>query len=103
MAKKTPVAQPTEPQQPEERLQKESYSQFPLVKINFILMAVSAAMIILGFILIAGGGSETGEFNPEVFSATRIVVGPTLAFLGFVAMGAAIMWTGKKQKSDKDE
>lgn len=78
----------------------ESYVQFPLVKINFILMAIAGLMIVVGFLLIAGGGSETGEFNPEVFSARRVVVGPTIAFLGFVFMGVGIMWNGKKSRTE---
>lgn len=68
----------------------ESPSEFPLVKRNFIWMGVSALVIIAGFILMLGSGS-TEEFNPDIFSARRIVVGPTLAFLGFVAMGVSII------------
>ncbi len=79
-------------------IEKEKYTQFPLVKINFILMGCAALLIILGFILIAGGSTSDDTFNPEVFSTTRIVVGPTIAFLGFVAMGVGIMW----RKSKKD-
>lgn len=81
----------------------ESYVQFPLVKINFILMAIAGLMIVAGFLLIAGGGSENGEFNPEVFSVRRIVVGPTVAFLGFVFMGVGIMWNGKKSSAAKHD
>ncbi len=88
----------TPAEKPENQIEKESYKEFPLVKINFIMMAVSALAIVVGFILMSGGGSENGEFNPEVFSAARVVVGPTLAFLGFVAMGVAIMWPGRKKK-----
>lgn len=79
-------------------IEKEKYTQFPLVKINFILMGCAALLIVFGFILIAGGSSSDNSFNPEVFSTTRIVVGPTLAFLGFVAMGVGIMW--RKPKKD---
>lgn len=71
-------------------LQKESVNEFPLGRRNFIWMGVSAAVIIVGFLLILGSGS-TEEFNPDIFSARRIVVGPTLAFLGFVAMGVSII------------
>lgn len=80
-----------------EELDKESYVQLPLVKINFIIMGVAALMIVLGFIFISGGGTSDGQFNPEVFSARRVVVGPTIAFLGFIVMGAGIMWPGKKK------
>lgn len=86
----------------ENEISEERYSQFPLVKINFILMGVAALMIIVGFILISGGAPADAEtFNPEVFSARRIVVGPTITFLGFIFMGVAIMWPGKKKKSDE--
>lgn len=80
----------------------ERRSDFPLVKINFILMAIAAAMIIIGFALTSGGAAtDPTQFNPEVFSARRIIVGPTIAFLGFIFMGVAIMWPGRKHKSDK--
>lgn len=86
-------------------VEKEPYAQLPLVKINFILMGIAALMIIIGFLLIAGGApADAHTFNPEVFSTRRIVAGPTLAFLGFIFMGVAIMWpTPKKNKSDKAE
>ena len=53
----------------------------------------------LGFILMSGGGStvENG-FNPEIFSTRRIVVGPAVAFIGFVAMAIAIIIRPKKDK-----
>lgn len=71
---------------------------FPLGKTNFIIMAVSVAMIAIGFMLISGGATTDGEFNPEIFSARRIIVGPLIAFLGFIAMGVGIMWPTKAGK-----
>ena len=80
-------------------LQKEDSSQLPLVKINFIPMAIAALMIVLGFILISGGAPESADqFNPEVFSSRRIVVGPTITFLGFIFLGVGIMWPSGKKK-----
>jgi hypothetical protein len=38
-----------------------------------------------------GGSSTVEEFNPDIFSTRRIVVGPCIAFLGFVAMAVAII------------
>ncbi len=72
--------------------------RLPLQRINFILMAVAGVMIIAGFLLMAGSASSATEFNPDIFSSRRIVVGPTIAFLGFLFMGAAIMWPGKKNE-----
>ena len=54
--------------------EKIKYNKFPLRKINFILMAVFGLMIVLGFILMAGS-SNGEEFNPDIFSTRRIVVG----------------------------
>ncbi len=75
--------------------------EFPLVKINFIIMAVAVLMIVFGFVLMAGGGSESGEFNPEIFSTSRIVIGPFIAFLGFVVMGVGIMYPSRRKVTDK--
>ncbi len=63
----------------------------PLERANFIAMAIAGAMIVLGFILMLGGSSTTEAFNADIFSTRRIVVGPLIAFLGFVAMAAAII------------
>lgn len=79
-------------------LLKETESEFPLCKKNFIWMAISGAFIILGFLLMLGG-SSTEEFNPDIFSVRRIVVAPTIAFIGFVAMGVSIIVRPKEKAS----
>lgn len=66
-------------------------STMPLGRLNFICMGVSAVLIVLGFILMLGGGSTQEAFNPDIFSTRRIVVGPAIAFIGFVAMAIAII------------
>ena len=71
--------------------------QLPLVKINFIMMGVSAVLIILGFLLMLGGSSTGDQFNPDIFSTRRIIVGPSIAFIGFVAMGIAIIYRPKNK------
>ena len=69
----------------------ESDSQKPLGRRNFIAMVAAGALIVLGFILMLGAPSTETEFNPDIFSTRRIVVGPALAFIGFVAMAIAII------------
>lgn len=82
----------------ENRIERESASQFPLGKRNFILMGASALMIVLGFLLMLGGSSTEAQFNPDIFSTRRIVVGPTITFLGFIALGISIILRpGKRQ------
>lgn len=79
-------------------VEKESYVRFPLVKNNFIMMGIAAAMIILGFLLMLGGSSTAEEFNPDIYSFRRIVLGPAIAFLGFIFMGYGIIYRSKKEK-----
>lgn len=73
------------------------YVQMPFGKVNFIMMVGCILLIVLGFALMSGGGAASEvEFNPEIFSTRRIVVGPTLTFLGFLLMAFAIIWKPKK-------
>ena len=44
-------------------------------KINFILMAVGMLVVILGFILMSGGGSDETVFDNDIFSVRHIKVG----------------------------
>ena len=67
-----------------------------LSKINLILIAISFAIIIIGFALMAGAPS--GEtYNPDIFSVRRITVGPMISLAGFVLMLFAILYRGKKK------
>ncbi|MDE6397354.1 MAG: DUF3098 domain-containing protein [Muribaculaceae bacterium] len=68
-------------------------------RLNYILMAAAGAAIIIGFLLMLGGSSTADNFNPDIFSTRRIVVGPTLAFLGFAFMAIAIIVNPDRRKS----
>lgn len=85
-------------QQPKVEKKKEDkikYSNFPLTRINFVLMAICGAMILIGFLLMLGSSNQLDGFNADIFSTRRIVVGPTIAFLGFVGMAFAIIFKKK--------
>ncbi len=66
-------------------------------KTNFWMMGGCVLLIILGFVLMSGGGTADNSFNPDVFNTRRIVVGPTISFLGFLLMAFAIIWTPKRK------
>jgi len=71
---------------------------FALGKMNYKLMAIGFAIIIIGFILMAGGGSDDPNvFNPDIFSFRRITLAPVILLFGFVFEIYAIM---KKPKDD---
>ncbi len=77
-------------------LKQEEKSMFPLTRVNFIIMIASAALIILGFLLMLGGSTSTEAFNEDIFSTRRVVVGPTISFIGFVAMAIGIVYKPKQ-------
>lgn len=76
----------------------------PFSKTNYYMMGGCLALIVIGFLLMSGGGStvENG-FNPEIFSTRRIVVGPTIAFLGFLLMAFAIIYTPSSRRKEMKE
>ena len=72
---------------------------YALPKKNLLLLAVGFVIILLGFILMIGGGAEGTEFNPEIFSAQRVTVGPMIALFGFVFEIFAILWVRDEDNS----
>jgi membrane-bound ClpP family serine protease len=74
--------------------------EFALGKENYILLIIGMAVIIIGFLLMIGGGSDDpAKFNPEVFSFRRITLAPIIVLAGFLFEIYAIM---KKPKSTND-
>ncbi len=66
--------------------------EFLFGKRNYILMLIGVIIIALGFILMAGGGSEDPEvFNKEIYNFRRIRLAPTLVILGFIVEIYAIL------------
>lgn len=74
-----------------------SANELPLSINNFILMGVSLLLIIIGFALTGGSPSGLEEYNPDIFSTRRIVVGPGMCFVGFVLMAIAIIVKPKRK------
>lgn len=66
-------------------------------KKNYMLMLIGLAVISLGFILMAGGGSEDPQvFNEEIYNFRRIRLAPTLVLLGLGIEIYAILAKSKK-------
>lgn len=67
-----------------------------LGKTNFIMLAVSMIIVIIGFVLMSGASSDEASYNPEIFSAMRVKVAPVVCFIGFVSIIAGIMYRPKE-------
>ena len=73
---------------------------FAFGRMNYILMAIGMAVVIIGFLLMSGSGSTDTNYNPDIFSARRIKVAPVVCLLGFVSMIYAVV---RRPKSDVQE
>lgn len=65
---------------------------------NFIILAVSMLVVIIGFILMGGDGSTDTAYNPDIFSVSRTKVAPIVCLVGFVSMIVAVVYKPKEEK-----
>ena len=84
------------------QVQEKDQVSYPLTKINFILMGICLLLIIIGFLLMTGSANVGDTFNKDIFSSSRVTVGPIIAFLGFVLMAFAIIYR-KKDNTPTDD
>ena len=75
-------------------------TKFPMAlsKENYKLMLIGLGIILFGFILMGGGGSDDPNvFDESIFSFTRITLAPIVVLAGFCFEIYAIM---KKTKEE---
>ena len=71
--------------------------QFLFGKRNYLIMLIGLFVIALGFILMAGGGSDDPTvFNEEIYNFRRIRLAPTLVLIGLAIEIYAILANPKK-------
>ena len=71
----------------------------PFGKQNYIIVGIGIVLLVLGFILMIGGGSNDPDvFNEQMFNFRRLTLAPILVLAGFVVEIVAIFWKGKKQE-----
>lgn len=69
---------------------------FAFGKINFKLILIGLGIIVVGYLLLVGGGSEDPNiFNEEIFSFRRITLAPLVLLAGYGFIFYAIL---KKHK-----
>jgi hypothetical protein len=75
----------------------EEKSKMVLGKNNYVFIIIGCLVVILGFILMSGGGSENPNVfqEEELFSFRRITLAPFMVMLGYGVVLYGIM---KKQQ-----
>ena len=67
-------------------------------RMNYILLAIGMAVVIIGFLLMIGPGSSETTYEPDIFSARRIKVAPLVCLVGFVSMVYAVVHKSKDKE-----
>jgi hypothetical protein len=80
-------------------MQKENIQkkEFLFGKKNYTIMLIGIFFIALGFVFMAGGGSDNPQvFNEEIYNWQRIRLAPTLVIIGLAIEIYAILADPKK-------
>ena len=73
---------------------------FALGQHNYKLLAIGFAIIIIGFLLMLGGKSESPDkFSEDIFSFRRITLAPIVVLAGFIFE----IWAIMKKPKDSDK
>ncbi len=71
--------------------------EFLFEKRNYLIMIVGIVVIMIGFALMAGGGSDDPNvFNEDIYNFRRIRLAPTVVLIGLAIEVYAIMAKPKK-------
>lgn len=80
------------------KTQSQVHKEFIFERKNYIFMLIGVGIISLGFVLMAGGGSDDPTvFNPEIFNRRRIRLAPILIIIGFAVEIYAILLNPHKK------
>jgi hypothetical protein len=76
----------------EKKVTSETQPMFAFGKENYRLLLIGLGVIVLGFILMIGGGSDDpNKFNDAIFDFQRLTLAPILILGGYVIEIFAIM------------
>ena len=77
--------------------------KFAFDKMNFILLAIGMAVVIIGFLLMAGPSSSEAAFEPDIFSVRRIKVAPVVCLVGILSMIYAVLRKPKDNEAEEEK
>lgn len=73
--------------------------KMPITRKGLRLLLIGLLVMIAGYVLIAGGGSDDPEvFNNAMFDFRRLVAAPLVIICGIIIEIVAIMMVSKKDK-----
>ena len=82
----------------EKKVSSDTQPMFAFGKDNYRLLLIGLGVIVLGFILMIGGGSDDpNKFNDAIFDFQRLTLAPLLILGGYVIEIFAIMKKPKHQ------
>ncbi len=71
---------------------------YAITRINYLMIIAGFIVIVIGFMLMAGGkASNPSEFSEEIFSFRRITLAPIVVLAGFIFEIFAIMYRPKNK------
>ncbi|MDC1107166.1 DUF3098 domain-containing protein [Prolixibacteraceae bacterium] len=74
-------------------------NKFALEPANYKLLIIGIGIIVLGFILMSGGGSEDPNvFDESIFNFRRTTLAPIVVLFGFLFEIYAIMYKPRNRK-----
>ncbi len=77
--------------------QEQPQHDFLFDKVNYKILLIGIGVIILGFILMSGGGSDDPKvFSDAIFDFRRIRLAPTVVLIGFGVTIYSILKNPKK-------
>tara|TARA_R110002072_G_scaffold83202_3_gene189063 strand:+ start:1804 stop:2043 length:240 start_codon:yes stop_codon:yes gene_type:complete len=78
-------------------MEEKKQHQMAFGKENYIWLAISLGVLVIGYLLMAGGGTEdpTVFKHEEIFSFRRITLAPLVVLLGFILGFYAILKKAK--------
>lgn len=83
-----------------ENIKATNTTEFVFDKMNFRIMLIGIALIVIGFLLMAGGGSDDPKvFSTAIFDFRRLTLAPIVVIAGFIVEIYAIM---KRPKSTEN-
>lgn len=79
-------------------------THFLFEKVNYKILLIGLGVIVLGFILMSGGGSDDPKvFSDAIFDFRRIKLAPTVVLIGFGITIYAILKNPAKTEASKGE